>query len=192
MRRSKQDTAETRRRIVESAGTALRTRGLAAASLSDLMAEAGLTHGGFYRHFDSRGGLLAEACAGAMATATGRMAAAAARPDGDGLAALAGYYLSPGHRDEIGAGCPLAALGSELVRAPVELRDTATDGVRALIAIVSAALKEPVQPQAAAIVSMLVGAVTLARAVNDPELSARLLDAAKAAVSRLAQPEGGR
>ena len=151
-----------------------------------------LIHGGFYRHFDSRGGLLAEACAGAMATATGRMAAAAARPDGDGLAALAGYYLSPGHRDEIGAGCPLAALGSELVRAPVELRDTATDGVRALIAIVSAALKEPVQPQAAAIVSMLVGAVTLARAVNDPELSARLLDAAKAAVSRLAQPEGGR
>ena len=190
MRRSKQDTAATRRHIVATAATALRVRGLDSASVSEIMSDAGLTHGGFYRHFGSRDALLAEACSVAVDTATGKLAAVAAHADGEPLATLAAFYLSSGHRDDVGSGCPFAAFGSELPRAPAAVSEAATEGLRKFIAIVADTLDEPTKPQAAAITAMLVGAMTLARLVNDKDLSASLLTAANVATRQLGKLVG--
>src|ERR1700682_3192748 len=110
MRRSKQEAAETRQRIVKAAAAKFRQNGIGGTGLSDLMAAAGLTHGGFYRHFDSKDQLVAEACAAGMEA---EMGGAAACPDfgKGGLKELAASYLSAAHRDNPSEGCLLAGLG---------------------------------------------------------------------------------
>src|SRR6202163_3333984 len=96
MKKSKLESAETRRRIVKTAAAEFRRNGINGTGLSDLMGAAGLTHGGFYRHFGSKDQLVAEACAEAVETVIfGRLAAAA--PEGAGAAVA---YLSTGHRDD--------------------------------------------------------------------------------------------
>ena len=112
MKKSKLETAETRRRIVKAAAAEFRRNGIHATGLCELMAAAGLTHGGFYRHFDSKDQLIAEACAAGMEA---EVAGAGCRGLGKGgLTELAASYLSTMHRDNPGEGCLLAGLGSEL------------------------------------------------------------------------------
>jgi TetR/AcrR family transcriptional repressor of nem operon len=122
MRRSKAEATQTRERIVKTAAAEFRRNGIAATGLSDLMAAAGLTHGGFYRHFDSKDQLAVEACRDALVSMTDGMAAQ------DDLAVVVSNYLSPKHRDCPENGCPLAALGSEFGRADESLRAEAADG----------------------------------------------------------------
>src|SRR5258707_6684946 len=115
MKKSKIETAETRRRIVKAAAAEFRRNGIHATGLCELMAAAGLTHGGFYRHFDSKDQLVAEACAAGMEAEVG---GAAACPDfgKGGLREIAASYPSTGHTDNPSEGCLLAGLGSELAR----------------------------------------------------------------------------
>src|SRR5262245_55975207 len=110
MRKSRAEAAETRRRIVRAAARRFREQGIAATGLADLMEAAGLTHGGFYKHFSSKDQLVAEATAEALGTLLEEMAALPT------VGAAVAAYLSPRHRDNPASGCPLAALGGELAR----------------------------------------------------------------------------
>jgi len=139
MRRSKQDAAETRRRIIIAAAAEFRRNGITDTSNSDLMAAAGLTHGGFYRHFESKDQLVAEACDAAVRSMVDKFAAAAVGKSARRrLGAATARYLSTDHRDDPAHGCPLAALGSEIARCDEGVRSAATDGFRRLVAIIAA------------------------------------------------------
>src|SRR6476646_6385709 len=106
MRKSREEAAQTRRRIVEAASCEFRKCGIVATGLNDLMRAAGLTHGGFYKHFESKDQLVAEACADAVEmTICERLAAAASEKGG-----AAAAYFSVGHRDNPATGCPLSAI----------------------------------------------------------------------------------
>ena len=185
MRKSKQEAAETRERIVEAAAAEFREQGITATGLSDLMAAAGLTHGGFYRHFASKDQLVAEACAAAVKSVAEMFEKALSHHGkSNGLKAAATNYLSARHRDAPSDGCPFAALGSELVRADETTRTVATEGflrIADLLATQWAGARPDVAKQRAFVaLSTMVGALTLARLVTDPKLSDQLLrDAAR-------------
>src|SRR5713101_1351734 len=125
MRKSKQEAAETRQRIVKAAAAEFRQNGIGGTGLCELMAAAGLTHGGFYRHFDSKDQLVAEACAAGMEAEVGGAAACPSFGKG-GVREIAASYLSTDHRDNPSGGCLLAGLGSELARSDDKTRAAAT------------------------------------------------------------------
>jgi TetR/AcrR family transcriptional repressor of nem operon len=147
------------------------------------MAAAGLTHGGFYRHFDSKDQLVAEACGVAVRSMVDTFAAAAAgKTARSRLRAAAAKYLSTDHRDDPAHGCPLAALGSEIARGDEDVRAAATAGFLRLAEII-AAQYEGTRPDLAkqpalAAASMMIGAVTMSRIVTDPKLSSEILSQA--------------
>jgi TetR/AcrR family transcriptional repressor of nem operon len=122
MRRSKADTARTRERIVETASEQFRRHGISDAGLSRLMAAAGLTHGGFYRHFASKDQLVSEACHKALLSLTDGLAArVAGKSRNQALPLLLEKYLSRNHRDQPATGCVLAAWAASLL-APMRPR----------------------------------------------------------------------
>jgi TetR/AcrR family transcriptional repressor of nem operon len=194
MRKSKEEAENTRRRIVSAAAAEFRKQGIVATGLNDLMLAAGLTHGGFYRHFDSKEQLVAEATDKALAELIKRIAEAAgsagrtrSRARG-GLAAAVGEYLSLQHRDAPRDGCPLAAMGSELARASAKTRETATAGFQKLVEILASEFRgiKPDRAKKRALVAAatLVGALTISRIVVDPILSKAILrDAADSITS---------
>jgi len=178
--RSKEVTHE---RIVETAARAIRRTGYEGTSVADIMKEAGLTHGGFYAHFASREAMLAEAAerASADAVAASTRVAASAPPE-QGLERLLRAYLSKEHVKGVEMGCPFAALGSETPRQAPEVRRAATRGIKAMIDIVARQSPDWGQrgahEHALVTVATMVGALLLARAVDDAKLSDALLDAA--------------
>lgn len=178
MRKSTLEAAETRRRIVSAAAEAFRARGIEGASLAEVMSAAGLTHGGFYKHFDDKEQLVAEALAQAGRQLLGSIAEGAGK---DGRPAIAESYLSAAHRDSPATGCPLAALGPELARAGDRVRAAGSEIVDALIAAMadSAPAGPGARPAAMLGVSVMVGAVILSRIAADRELSAEILQTAR-------------
>jgi TetR/AcrR family transcriptional repressor of nem operon len=172
----------THERIVETAARAIRRSGYDGTSVADIMKEAGLTHGGFYAHFPSRDAMLAEAAdrAGAEAVAASTRVTAAAPPE-RALQALLGAYLSKMHLEGIETGCPVAALGSEMPRQAPEVRRAATRRIKEMIDVVARQSPDWGRPgaheQALVTVSTMVGALLLARAVDDPKLADALLSA---------------
>lgn len=174
---------ETHERIVEVAARAIRRTGYSGTGVADIMKEAGLTHGGFYAHFDSRDALLAEAGdrAGAESVALAARVAAAA-PPGLALQAMMQAYLSPEHIAAIETGCPVSALGSEMPRQAPEVRRAATIHIKEMIDLFARQLPDWGQPQAheraMALVCGLIGTTMVARAVDDPKLSQALCAAA--------------
>lgn len=166
----------THERIVEAASRAIRREGYDGTSVADVMREAGLTHGGFYAHFESRDAMLAEAAdrAGADTVATLAGIAAAAAP-GQALDALVHAYLSEEHVERVETGCPVAALGSETSRRSPQVRHAATRRVRELIDLVARQSPDRdgrgAHERALSTVATMVGALLLARAVDDPRLS---------------------
>jgi TetR/AcrR family transcriptional repressor of nem operon len=180
MKKSKQETAETRQRIVKTAAAEFRRNGINGTGLSDLMAAAGLTHGGFYRHFDSKDQLVAESCAAAVESVAETFAAAVSqRPKRSGLEAVAASYLSTDHRDDSSGGCPFGALGSELARSDDSTRAAATAGFLKLVDIVagqfSGTRPDVAKSRALVALSTMIGALTMSRIVTDPKLSAAIL-----------------
>jgi AcrR family transcriptional regulator len=166
----------THERIVEAAARAIRRSGYSGTGVADIMKEAGLTHGGFYAHFDSREAMLAEAAdrAGAESVATLERISAAA-PAENALQALMRAYLSKEHLEAVESGCPMAALGSEMPRQTPQVRRAATRRIKEAIDLVARQFPEWGKPaaheQALATLSTMVGALVLARAVDDPKLS---------------------
>jgi TetR/AcrR family transcriptional repressor of nem operon len=190
MRKSRQEAAETRARIVSAASEEFRRNGIGATGLSDLMAAAGLTHGGFYRHFGSKDELVAEACASAAEMLIATVGQDPAKhPDENGLDAMVEDYLSTDHRDDPSAGCPFASLGSEIGRGGNAVRDMATDGFTKLVDTIAAQIAKTdpdgARKEALTVVSTMVGALTMARMVNDPALSDEILEQAKTHLSAL-------
>jgi TetR/AcrR family transcriptional repressor of nem operon len=185
MRKSRQEAAATRARIVDTAAKEFRRHGIAGAGLTEIMAAAGLTHGGFYRHFETKDQLVAEALTAALAEQ-------AAKREAVGLKALVTHYLSAAHRDAPDQGCPLAALGAEIARGDAAARAQATAGLEGLVGSLAGSLsarRGDVAPRAArdwalAAAATLVGAVTLARMVDDPALSKAVLARARESVLR--------
>lgn len=179
MGHSQDEKSENHDRIVEIASQRFREKGLDGLSVADLMREAGLTHGGFYRHFDSREDLVAEAVACALSQGGER--AAAIVNSGHKLAfnALVDAYLGESHRDDRSEGCAVTALAADVVRSNEPTRTAYTQQVRHYLDLILAALKrgegDANRQQSVLTLSALVGALTLARAVNDEKLSLEIL-----------------
>ena len=173
----------THERIVDAAARAIRRSGYDGTGVADIMKDAGLTHGGFYAHFDSREAMLAEAAdrAGADTVATMTRVADAAPPD-QALQAIIRAYLSKAHVEGVETGCAVAALGSEMPRQAPGVRRAATRRIREMIDLVARQSPEWGLPgahqHALVTVATMVGALVLARAVDDPRLSDALREAA--------------
>jgi TetR/AcrR family transcriptional regulator, transcriptional repressor for nem operon len=177
MRKSREEAAETRRHIVNTAAAEFRRNGIKATGLAELMAAAGLTPGGFYRHFESKEQLVAEACAQAVESIVREIDTWS--HEKGGLETVLTRYLSGEHRDHPEQGCPFASMGSELARSDDQTRRIATDGFVKLIEILAKRSTE-LKPSAAKaravmILSALIGALMMSRVVTDTELSDTLL-----------------
>jgi TetR/AcrR family transcriptional regulator, transcriptional repressor for nem operon len=173
----------THDRIVETAARAIRRTGYDGKGVAEIMKEAGLTHGGFYAHFESREAMLAEAADRAGADGMAVMArVAAAAPPKKGLEALLRAYLSKEHVQGVETGCAIAALGSEVPRQSPKVRRAATRRIKEMIDLI--ARESPARGQPGAHERVLVtlatalGALVLARAVDDTKLSDALREAA--------------
>ena len=173
----------THERIVSVAARAIRRSGYDGTGVADIMKEAGLTHGAFYAHFTSREAMLAEAAERACAeSATAAADVVASVPPDRALASMLGAYLSKEHLQHAEMGCPLAALGSETPRQAPEVRRVATRHIKEMIDLVARQSPDWGQPgahqRALVTVATMVGALLLARAVDDPGLSDGLREAA--------------
>lgn len=177
MRNSQAVKEENRRRILQAAAPLFRERGVQGVSVADVMQEAGMTHGGFYRHFADKDQLVAEA----LASSAEQRAHQRHETGLDQLAAYAEAYLSPEHRERRAEGCMFAALGSEIVRGSDGARHAMTEAMRKLVDALSetAAGRSAQERRRAALASWsaMVGALTLSRLSDDPELADEILDA---------------
>lgn len=184
MKVSRQQAALNRERILDVAAQLFRERGFDGIGVADLMKEAGLTHGGFYGHFSSKEELIAEASARAATNTLALLSEQAERAGNDPLAAFASGYLSSRHRDNPGTGCLLAALGPDVSRQGHAVRRTVTDYVRSavdlLATLVPGKSKAARRQKAIGTYATLVGAMIMARAVDDRALSQEILDAGQA------------
>ncbi|MDB5411566.1 MAG: TetR family transcriptional regulator [Rhodospirillales bacterium] len=181
MRVTRAQAAENHERIIAAAAQLFREKGFDAVGVDAIMDAVGLTHGGFYRHFRSKDELAAAAVARGLAVSAEKQASH------ESLADLAAAYLSPAHRDDPGAGCMIAALGCDIARRGPAVRRGLTDYVRRQVDRVaewvggsSPAVR---REQALATLSTLVGAMVLARAVDDRALSDEILAAGRTAYS---------
>jgi len=172
-------------RIPEVAARLLRQKGFEGVGVDGIMEEAGLTHGGFYGHFASKADLAEEACAVALERSAEQWEAIADRPPGTTLAEIVRSYLSKRHRDDPGGGCVMAALGGEVARRSDGVRTTVTQGVRAQLGILEGVAgggsKAERREKAIATLSGMVGAMVIARLVNDSPLSDEILTVATSA-----------
>ncbi|RZI86141.1 MAG: TetR/AcrR family transcriptional regulator [Rubrivivax sp.] len=176
----------THDRILETAARAIRRAGYDGVGVAEVMKEAGLTHGGFYAHFESREALLAEAMTRARkdsaAAMSQRVAARQAR-GASALRALVECYLSEAHLAAMETGCPVAALGSEMARQPPLVREAACDGVRGMLGLVRQALPAGTDPDLAMVIaSTLVGTLQLARSLGNNKQGKALLAASRKAL----------
>jgi TetR/AcrR family transcriptional regulator, transcriptional repressor for nem operon len=182
MRVSRIQAAENRQSVINVASRLFREHGFEGIGLKDLMEGAGLTQGAFYKQFASKDDLAAQASRRALESASRRWSAAAAANPKDPLGAVITFYLSMEHRAERMDGCPIVALGSDAARQGVEVKASFEAGIREHLEMlgrwVGEADGEEPSGKAMAILSTMVGAVTLSRVVNDPDLAQAILDAA--------------
>ena len=166
-RSSKQDAAKHRQQVIEGASELFRERGIDGVNVGELMGAAGLTHGGFYRHFASKDELAGLAAAHAIT--------AQAETLGDERAFIEGY-LSPEHRDDVAHGCVVSALGPELARADDPVREAFVEAYRAFVE------RFGDDEQALAKLSTMVGALVISRVTKGDPLSDEVLAAARGAL----------
>jgi len=176
---SKAQKARTHKRIVAIASKRFREKGLAGFGIAELMKEAGLTVGGFYKHFDSRDALVAEAVSSAFGDWQRRVDAAASGGAPVSYAKLIDDYLSDAHRKNPGTGCAFSALAPEIARCDKRTRALTTEQVRNDLDLLAGLLpgkdNRAAKSRAILIFSALVGAMSLARAVSDESLSREIL-----------------
>jgi TetR/AcrR family transcriptional repressor of nem operon len=185
---SRKQAAQHRVDIVDAAARLFRERGIDGVSVPELMADAGLTHGGFYGHFASKEELAALACTKSFAEKADALGKIAERSKGDRARArreLAQYYLTSQHCDDPGEGCPIPALSSDITRAKAGsvVRTAYVDGLSAfadqMIRFMEGRDTSEKRGEALAMLSMLVGAVTLARATRGEKISDDILKAVR-------------
>ncbi|MGN6700497.1 MAG: TetR/AcrR family transcriptional regulator [Thermomicrobiales bacterium] len=173
--------AQTHAQVVATASAAFRAQGVTAVSIPALMNQLGLTHGGFYAHFPSKDALAAEACARPLLRRSEELAQLP--PGAEALRQVIAAYISPQQRDHPGESCPLPSLAGELARATPEVRHAFTEALQRyldrLAALLSSEGAERERDQAFALAAEMVGAVLLARVVDDSALSDRILTACR-------------
>ena len=186
MRQSREEKAKTHERILEVASQRIREQGLDGPAVAEIMQAAGLTHGGFYKHFGSRDDLIAEATESALANADRHLHELTDRAK-DPLAAFLDWYLSAEHRDGPGTGCPLPALGDDVRRGDERLRSAYRQQVQRYLENVERFLGggEDARERAILAVSALAGAIVLSRAVDDEALSDEILSTVSKGISEL-------
>jgi len=182
MRVSRIQAAENRQTVINVASRLFRSRGFDGIGLKDLMEGAGLTQGAFYKQFASKEDLAAQASGRALESASRRWSAAAAENPKDPLGAVIAFYLSTEHREEKMDGCPIVALGSDAARQGIDVKASFEAGIKAHLEVLGRLIAETddkaPKRKAMAILSTMVGALTLSRVVNDPDLAQAFLDAA--------------
>lgn len=181
MRISKAQVQENRDRVLVAGSELFRVHGFEAVSVADIMRAAGLTHGGFYNHFDSKEALAAEALSHAWAGMT------AHRAQATHLSELLGSYLSRAARDAPGKACPAAALGGDVRRQPEGVRRAFAGGLEQMIAELEAQLDGDLvtrRQRAVALATRMIGALLLSRAVPDGTTLADELLSANLAAAR--------
>jgi TetR/AcrR family transcriptional repressor of nem operon len=170
MRVTQEQMRENRRRILSEASRLFREKGFEAVGVVEVMKAAGLTHGGFYGHFASKEDLMVHAIEHASNEKTG---SEASLPD------FLTAYLSPAHRDDAAGGCPMAALAADVRLRPASARSAMTSGIRSNLARIENALPDAVSErrrrQAIGTCAAMLGALILARAVDDGPLSDEIL-----------------
>ena len=162
MRMSNEEKQKSRARILKAASRRFRENGIAGTGVADVMKDAGMTHGGFYKHFEDKDALVRAALAEAFGDV---LDPESLEKDAD---TFKERYLSTAHRDASGKGCPIAALGGEVARLDPAIRAVMSDGVQARIALLRNARTGTTRPREAAIrdLATLVGALVLSRAVE--------------------------
>lgn len=193
-RYSREHKERTRRTIIRSAASTLRGEGIAGAGVGEIMGRAGLTHGGFYAHFASKDELVAEACVAGVSEAGARLLKIAEQtPPGERIRALLDAYLTKERRDS--AGCTIATLGCEIARQPAAVRDAFTCAFRESLKQLASMMPDSDEAtrldQVLALMSGMIGAMMLARAVSDLELSDRFLEVGHRAVEGAVERVGG-
>jgi len=192
MKVSREQAAQNRERVLEVASRLFRERGLDGIGVADLMKGAGLTHGGFYGQFASKEDLMAKACARALADSLAKWRNRVEAAPDDPLAAVVAPYLSTAHCEQPGEGCALAALASEAARRDAPVRHAMTEGLRPLVDLLAELLpgrsRGARRDKALATFAGMVGAVVLARAVDDPALAEEILHSVSASIAGRAAP----
>ena len=179
MKVTREESAARREQIVEIASELFRLHGFDGVAIADIMKAAGVTHGGFYGHFESKEQLAAEACT--RANTRNRWDRYMDGPVHQRLGRIVGGYLSERHRDDPGHGCLLAAVATDVIRQPRSVRDAFTSALRSkvdlLIGLMPGQSATARRAKSLATLSGLIGTLILARAVNDRELSNEILSA---------------
>ena len=182
MRHSKAEKTKTHKRIVALASRRFREQGLAGIGIADLMKEAGLTVGGFYKHFTSRDALVTEAVGSALELWKNQVDAAASGGPSVSYESLVDEYLSDTHRNHPGAGCPVGALAADLARSDKRTRALVSRKIRDNIELLTTLIRNTnkmddgrARAQAVLAYCALVGAIGIARAVSDEQLSNEIL-----------------
>jgi TetR/AcrR family transcriptional regulator, transcriptional repressor for nem operon len=186
MRYTREHKQETHTRIVRKAAVRLREKGAHGVGVADLMKEAGLTHGGFYAHFDSREALVIEAFGYAMDRAVERWRRLAAEtPPEKRLATIVETYLTPAHRDDPGHGCAITSLGAEMARENPKTRRAFAAKVEQLIDLMADQIpdlpRKTARKQAAGLLATMMGTLVLARIAGSGEFSEEILQAGREA-----------
>jgi TetR/AcrR family transcriptional repressor of nem operon len=194
MGHSQVNKARTHERIVATASKQFREKGLNGIGVADLMKAAGTTAGGFYKHFDSRDALVAEAVEAAFCAFGARIQEDSAAGNPWTFERLADEYLSATHRDNPADGCPMSAFSSELARADARTRTIATghiaQGLEAMAGLLNAPAPSTARTQAIVAYAAMVGAMSLARLANDETLSREILERTRDALLELAARKG--
>jgi TetR/AcrR family transcriptional regulator, transcriptional repressor for nem operon len=195
MRYSREHKQETHARIVKKASVRLREKGAHGIGVADLMKDAGLTHGGFYAHFDSREALVIEAFAYAMDRSTDRWRKLAEQtPSDKRLATIVDSYLTPVHRDDPGHGCAIPALSAEIARESPKTRKAFAAKLEQMIEMIAAQIpdlpRKTARKQAMASLATMMGTLVLARVAGSGEFSDDILGAGRDAVLDRAKSRG--
>jgi TetR/AcrR family transcriptional repressor of nem operon len=193
MRHSKAEKAKTHQRIVAIASKRFREEGLTGIGIADVMKDAGLTVGGFYKHFNSRDALVAEAVGSALELWKRQVDAAAKGGPPVTYESLVDEYLSEAHRNHPGTGCPVGALAGDLARSDKRTRALVSRKVRDNIELLATLIRNTnktdggnARKQAILTYCALVGAIGMARAVSDEDLSREILKTAAQRLKNLA------
>ncbi len=182
MRVSREQAEENRQTVLNTACRLFREHGYDGIGLKDLMKGAGLTQGAFYKQFTSKDDLIVQASGRAMESGNRRWASAVEAQPEDPLAAVAAFYLSMEHRTQRMDGCPIVALSGDAARKGAEVKAPFEAGIRSYLEQIDDWIDETEGdgpgPKAMAILSTMVGAMVLSRAINDEELSRQILESA--------------